>query len=135
VTVFATRPHLVPLFLAFALASCSVNPFRTAQTLEQKADALYGSFVIAQKQGVALVRDPTVSDGIKRAIAEADAVAKPVADELYAAVIEYAAARRAFRDGTLTEQEVQSVALRLNALITSFAPLVMRLKAAGTGDH
>jgi hypothetical protein len=116
------------LLLAIGLAACAVNPFRTAQTLEQKADAMYGSFVIAQKQGVALVRDPSVPDSVKRAIAEADAAAKPIADDLYDSILEFATLKREVAAGVTPQERLQLAAGRLDALINALAPLIVRIK-------
>jgi hypothetical protein len=118
----------VLLLLAIGLAACSVNPFRTAQTLEQKADAMYGSFVIAQKQAVALVRDPSVPDSVKRALAEADAAAKPLADDLYEAILEFSAIQREVASGATPQDRLLLASARLNDLITKLAPLIQNIR-------
>jgi hypothetical protein len=120
--------YQVLLLLAIGLAACSVNPFRTAQTLEQKADAMYGSFVIAQKQAVAIVRDPSVPDSVKRALAEADAAAKPLADDLYEAILEFSAIQREVASGVTPQDRLLLASARLNDLITKLAPLIQNIR-------
>lgn len=63
-------------------AACTVSPVKQAETFEQKAFALYGTYVIFQGKAAELVQDATVSDRIKQGLREADKVAYPVAEEL-----------------------------------------------------
>lgn len=80
-------PLIVPLLLI--LAACTSNPFKTAETPEQTADALYGSYVIAKEQGAKLLGNPTIPDEAKRALAKAMVASKAPADSLQNALIEY----------------------------------------------
>lgn len=78
------------------LSACAVNPYKTAQTAEQKADALYGSFVIAQGQVVGIMRNPATPPSARNALADADLLAKPAADSLHRAAIDFAGVKAAF---------------------------------------
>lgn len=74
---------------AFALHGCASNPVAAANTLDQKAYAIYGTFVIVEEQGAKLVSDPTTPAAIKAAIRSTDARAKPTADALTTALHQY----------------------------------------------
>lgn len=63
-------------------AACGVSPIKQAETFEQKAFALYGTYVIFQGKAAELVQDSAVSDRIKQALRDADKVAYPAAEEL-----------------------------------------------------
>jgi len=69
----------------FILCACAANPVADAQTPEQKAFALYGTFVVFEEEGAKLVASTEIPDTAKQAIRVADAKAKPVADNLYQA--------------------------------------------------
>lgn len=64
------------------LAACLSNPVKKAETFEQKAFALYGTYVIFQGRAADLVQDTTVPDQVKQALREADKVAYPAAESL-----------------------------------------------------
>lgn len=81
--------------LLFAVG-CTLNPVKRAETTEQKADALYGSFVVMQGQVVEYLRDPTTPQAAKDFLADADLIAKPIADDLHQTVIRFSAVKRAF---------------------------------------
>lgn len=68
--------------LGVITAACTVNPVREAETYEQKAFALYGTYVIFQGKAAELVQSPTVSEPVKKALRDADRVAYPAAETL-----------------------------------------------------
>jgi hypothetical protein len=76
----------LPILFATLLLSCASNPVATAQTPEQKAGALYGIYVIAKENGVAILNDATVPDSIKRPIALAMVASSVPAKALYDAM-------------------------------------------------
>lgn len=82
------------LIALLTLAACASNPFSVAKSTEQKAYATYGTFVVMEQQGAALIGDATVPAAVKRAIQRADAKAKPTADQLVVAVNQYLAIQR-----------------------------------------
>jgi hypothetical protein len=77
--------------LALLIAACTPNPVKEAETFEQKAYALYGTYVIFQGKAAELVQDAAVSDRIKMALREADRVSYPVAEGLVDAAGEVSA--------------------------------------------
>lgn len=77
---FAAMWIILAASAVLAVAGCLANPIREAQTLEQKAFATYGEFVIYEELAANLVQDPAMPANLKAALAKADAVAKPIAD-------------------------------------------------------
>lgn len=68
------------------LTGCVANPVKEAETLEQRAYALYGTYVIFQEKAAVLVQDATVPERIKQTLRDADKVAYPAAESLVDAV-------------------------------------------------
>lgn len=68
------------------LAACAVG---TAETPQQKAFALYGTFVTVEEAAATIVLNPTTPDGVVEIIAKTDAVAKPLADAMLEAANAY----------------------------------------------
>lgn len=69
------------------LTGCPINPVRQAETFEQKAFALYGTYVIFQGKAAELVQDPVTSERVKQGLRDADKAAYPVAESLVDAAI------------------------------------------------
>ncbi len=64
------------------LAGCPTNPVKQAETFEQKAYALYGTYVIFQGKAAELVQDAATPERVKQGLRDADKVAYPVAESL-----------------------------------------------------
>lgn len=92
---------------AFGLPGCASNPVTAAQDSEQRAYAIYGTFVIVEEQGANVIGSATVPDAIKHAIKIADAKAKPSADALLQAVRDFDNASHDFKQGTNTASDLQ----------------------------
>lgn len=107
------------------------GPVRAAETTEQKAFALYGTFVVFEEQGAKLVVDSRIDVNARRAIQRADLAAKPVADDLLEAALELNAIREDFNasDSRLefAARNVESIVLRMEPLL---AELVRSVKGA-----
>lgn len=75
---------LAAVSIAALLSACppAINPVVTAQTADQKAYALYGTYVIAQGKAAELVQESTVPDKVKDTLRAADKAAYPVAESL-----------------------------------------------------
>lgn len=65
------------------LTACS------GMSLQSRAEATYGSFVVTEKSAAELIQSPNVPDSTKVKIQAADTAAKPVADALLAAILGY----------------------------------------------
>lgn len=84
------------------LPGCASNPVTAAQDSEQRAYAIYGTFVIVEEQAAKLVGSSQVPNPVVTAIKLADARAKPSADALVQAVRDYDAAVLAVKHGTVS---------------------------------
>jgi hypothetical protein len=107
-----------------------MNPLSRAETVEQKAFAAYGTFVIVEEQAAKLVASGQLSANTVQAIAEADARAKPVADSLVDATLEFAAIKAEFEAGGTGEEQFVSAMNNLNSWIERVLPLITNLKSA-----
>lgn len=88
------------------LPGCAVNPISGAEDSEQRAYAIYGTFVIVEEQAATLVGSPQVSNSVVSAIRLADSHAKPSADALVQAVRDYDAASHALKVGSGTASQL-----------------------------
>lgn len=79
--------RLMVIAAAAAFAACTSNPVKQAETFEQKAFALYGTYVIFQGKAAELVQDPASPDRVKQSLRDADKVAYPVAESLVEAAV------------------------------------------------
>lgn len=110
------------------LTGCStLDPVGEAETVEQKAYAAYGTFVIYEEQGAKLIQDQSVPDNVKQAIQSADAKAKPVAESTRAATLEVARVKKAFKAAESTEDKLILVTQTLDSEIKTFKPLLDQL--------
>jgi hypothetical protein len=123
---------IVPMLL-LALSACAVNPHKTAQTFEQEGDATYGELVIAKEQGAKILQDATVSDSVKRPIAQIIVKAKPVTDGLQDTIILYDTVKSEVATGASTEEKLAIVNRDLAGWIAKAQPLIKELVAAIAG--
>jgi uncharacterized protein (UPF0147 family) len=125
---------MLTMVAAFALTACgTLNPLSHAQTIEQKAYALYGEFVVVEEQAAVAVQDANVPKNVRSSIAAADAAAKPVADEL----LKSAAAVKGIRDelaaGHSTEEQLVIATASLQRWYNELSQQLPRLAAALKG--
>lgn len=126
----------VAVFLSFALVACGT--FNASPSIESKAGTLYASFAIAEDAAAEIVCPgktvpcrPTVPAGAVRAVASADAVAKPLADTLATAARRYADAKAQAAAGGGTTAVVVAAALQqLTTAYAEAAPSIQALIAA-----
>jgi len=117
-----------------ALSACgTLNPLSHAQTLQQKAYAQYGVFVVIEEQAAAIVQEASVPASAKQAVARTDAVAKPVADKLLAAVLAVDQIREDIRAGKTTEDKLVIATANLQKWYDEVVPLINDLVAAVKG--
>lgn len=123
------------LLLLIGLQGCaSSNPVARAETVEQKAYAAYGSFVIAQEQAAKLVSSGQLSNSSIIRIGQAEERAKGVADSLIPAVLEFQEVKAEFEAGGTGESRFVSAMNNLNNWAERLLPLVNNLLAAAKGD-
>lgn len=96
------------------IAGCSSNPVKEAETPEQQAYALYGSYVIAVEQAADLVEDPDTPAAVKASIKQYEPVATQAAVTLRNAVRSAAQAREAVAAGESTRERLTLAIAQLN---------------------
>ena len=122
------------LVIMLALQACgSANPLAKAETTEQRAFATYGTFVIIEEQAAKLVSSGVIPDDAVRAIGRADAQAKPVADSLLDATLEFTVIRTEYESGGSGEEKFVRAMNELNGWVERARPLIANLIAAVRG--
>lgn len=116
------------LLLLVGLQGCaSTNPIAAAETAEQRAYAAYGTFVIFQEKAVDLVGEESISSNVRLRIIEAEERAKPVADSLLDAYVEFLAVKAEFNAGNTTQERLVAAATSLDDWVTRLAPMINEL--------
>lgn len=125
---------LALVLLATALSACAtINPISSAKTVEQKVYATYGSFVVFEQQAAALMQSPDVPIEVKRAIQQADAIAKPAADQLFDATVALIKVKAELAAGTTTDEKVLIATNNLLRWYADAAPKIQALVGAVEG--
>lgn len=125
---------LLLVAVMLALQACgAANPLARAETVEQKAYAAYGTFVIVEEQAAKAVSSGELPRSAVVRIGEADARAKPVADSLLEATLEYELIRAEYESGGTGEMRLIAAINNLNSWVERLAPLVTNLSAAVKG--
>jgi len=114
-----------------------VNPItpackNVAETLAVCGYATYGSFTIFEEQGLKIAADPALPQSARDAIIAADEVAKPVADSLYDALLQYESISAEVAAGVTTQDKLVIATANLNQWVTEAAPLIRNLVTAVT---
>jgi hypothetical protein len=122
------------MILAVGLISaCQSNPLSAAQSPDQKAYALYGTFVVFEEQAAVLVRSPSTPAEVKSAIRKADAVAKPVVDNLLGAARQYVSIQMQLKSGATSADRLQIATANLQKWVADATPLINSLVSAVGG--
>jgi hypothetical protein len=132
-----------PLMLAFLLVvsvpvililpGCKNAPVQQAETVEQKAYALYGTYVIFQEKAAELVQNSATPENVKQALRDADRVAYPLAESLVEASLEVEAIREQIASGLTTEERLTIAISNLSTIYFSAAPKLLAVVAAVKG--
>lgn len=123
----------IMLALCFTLGKiqgCANSPVIVAQDSEQRAYAIYGTFVIVEEQAAGLVGSPGVPNTVVVAIRQADAKAKPSADALVQAVRDYDAASHQLKTGGGSADKVSIASSNLVKWVSQAQTDVAALVAA-----
>ena len=116
------------LAIMLLLQACAAsNPVAKAETIEQRAFATYGTFVIIEEQAAKLVSSGQIPDSAVRAIARADSQVKSVADALLDTTLEFVVIRVEFEAGVTSEEKFVRTMNELNAWIERTRPLIATL--------
>jgi hypothetical protein len=124
---------VLPVLSLLLLAACSTNPFTTAQTVEQKGDALYGSYVIAKEQGAAILQNAGIDDQVKRPLAEAMVATKPLGDSGQDLLIQYSVIKDQVAQGQTPPERLAIVEREIAGWITNATPVIQNLINAVAG--
>lgn len=116
------------LAIVLVLQACAgSNPLAQAETVEQKAYAVYGTFVIFEEQAAKLVSSGQLPRSVVIAIGRADARAKPVADSLITATLEFEAIKSEYEASGTGEARYIAAMNSLSDWTTRLLPLVNNL--------
>lgn len=119
------RAVALACMLAATVAGCASTPVGSADTLEQRAYAIYGTFVIAQESVERLTRpESPLSDTAKLAMIEASQRARPAVDSTVAALESYQRARTEFAAGRAEQGAFDAVVERLGLWVEEARGLV-----------
>ncbi len=122
------------IVVMLALQACAIaDPIERAETTEQRAFATYGTFVIVEEQAAKLVSSGSIPDSAVRAIGRADAQAKPVADSLLDATLEFTVIRAEYEASGTGEERFVRVMNELNGWVERARPLIANLISAVKG--
>lgn len=117
---------LVPMLLA--LPGCDTFAVSRAETPEQKAAALLGDFNLYQRASLKIGEDQSVPTEVRRKVLEAEVAAKPVADKLDDALLQYRAIALDLKSGSTTSEKVAIAAANLQGWIKTLTPLIQSLR-------
>lgn len=113
-----------------AMQGCtSANPIKAAETNEQRAYAIYGTFVIFSEKAADLAENPSLPRNVRLSLVEAEEDASPIVDGMLEVFAEYQVIEAEFKAGMTTEERFLTVANNLNSWVNRVAPLVNRLVA------
>jgi len=127
---------LLLLVVMLALHACgSANPLARAETVEQKAYAAYGTFVIIEEQAAKAVSSGELSRSAVVRIGDADRRAKPVADSLLEATLEFELIRDEYEESGMGEERLIAAINSLNDWVTRLTPLINNLAASVKGEQ
>ncbi len=122
------------LVIVLALQACgAANAIKRAETVEQKAYASYGEFVIVSEQAAKLVSSGQLDNRSIIAIGRAEEAAKEVADPLIELTVEFEAVRAEFEAGGVGQDRFISAMNNLNSWAERLVPLVANLQSAKEG--
>lgn len=132
-----------PLMLAFLLAvaipvtmalpGCSNSPVQEAESFEQKAFALYGTYVIFQEKSAELVQDSATPENVKQGLRDADKIAYPLAESLIEAALEVAAIREQLEVAPDSAARLNIAIQNLSTIYFSAAPKMLAVISAVKG--
>lgn len=128
----------VLLVFVLALSACEgctnlKGPSEVAETSEQQAYALYGQFVIAEEAAAGIVEDPGTPQEVRETIAQADAIAKDVADDLLAASRSVMRIRAEIAAGKSTEEKLNLAIINLDKWVAEAKPKIQALVSSLSG--
>jgi hypothetical protein len=127
------RVYLTLVVLLVLQACTASNPITRAETVEQKAYATYGTFVIFEEQAAKLVSSGQLGRSTIVKIGDADRRAKPIADSLLDATLKFTEIREEYEATGTGEERFIAATKELNGWVEQALPLINNLVAAVRG--
>lgn len=135
---------LVPSMLLFGgvaiatLPGCAsvteISAVAQAETTQQRAFALYGTFVVLEERAADMIADRSIPKTVRQRIQQLDKITKPAADLVFDLASQLNTARRTLgAPGGATSDKVAALATQLSGAINTLAPRVSALVAAVEG--
>lgn len=132
-TARACLVGLVLVFAAGGLGACSVtkeiSAVMQAETLEQRAFSLYGTFTVIEERAALVVTDRRIPKATRQRIQQLDRIAKPAADSMIALARNLSRARNTGSSESL----VAGLSQQLQYQVAEFGPKLQALTAAVEG--
>jgi hypothetical protein len=123
---------MFPLFLlsggvaVATLPGCAtVNAYDQAESVQQRAFALYGTFAVIEERAADMIEDRRIPKTVRQRLQQLDKLTKPAADVMYNLAIQLDSARRTanLMDGA-TPDKITALTLQLSQAIATLAPRV-----------
>ncbi len=105
----------------------STLPFAVAETVEQRAFAAYGTFVITEERAVAVVRNSKIPKTLRRRVQTADRIAKPMADKLRQSAVFLVKLRQQFKSGKLDGKVLSAATTSVEHDLVKFKPVMTEM--------
>lgn len=127
---------LVLVAMVAVLSACAGSPIKVAQTVEQKAYATYGTFVIFEEQAVKLTAPSSnLAPSTKAQIIAGVQKAQPAVDTMLKALNQAEAAKADFDAQKIDKTKFQIVVDSLGSWVQQATPLVASLVSVVRGAH
>lgn len=135
---------LMPTMLLFGgvtvatLPGCAsvteISAVAQAETTQQRAFALYGTFVVLEERAADMIADRSIPKTVRQRIQQLDKITKPAADIVFDLASQLNTARRTLdAPGGATSAKVAALTTQLAGAINTLAPRVSALVAAVEG--
>lgn len=122
------------VFVASLFTACASTPIGVAQTLEQRAYAAYGTFVIIEEKAAELTGTSSkLSRRSQLQIINGIQSAQPVVDDLQKSLAAYETARADFEAQKIDQPAFQVVVNNLASWVKTAEPLIASLLSATRG--
>ena len=122
------------LAAALAVTACAGSPIKVAQTVEQKAYAAYGTYVITSEHAAQLTApSSTVSAPVKVQIIRAAQASQPIVDSMLKGFQAYQQARADFDAKKIDEPALTVSVNSLNSWVTQATAVIANLVTAVRG--
>ena len=121
------------LLTALGLQACaSINPIAAAETPDQRAYAIFGTFTIFSEKAADLAENTSLPRSIRLGLVNAQEDARPIVMSMLEVLDEYETIKAQIDAGGTGQNRFVIVANNLNSWVDRVAPLVKRLVNAVT---